>query len=208
MTPARSLCSSPTALGSRQAHRDRRPAAHRRPVSLVSLTGPRNGREQRELRRPAHGGGDGAGPLERHPRGRRQRKKCGPASTRSSRQPSGPTATCRQRALFNVFETLACLPAQNTGKFAPDAGSVAVPDGRGPFAQRRAADAGSSAPTQARCSRLSTGETAGEHGAGSPAGAFSATLRRERDHRLDASTLRWRHRDILAMAMEGGSDRA
>jgi hypothetical protein len=116
----------------------------------------------------------------------------------------------------NALETAVCLPAQNTGKFAPDRWQVSMyPNGKTvkaayEAARADAADAGVR-PNSGTCSRFSwTGETAWEHGPGQPGGRLFCYFSGENaiivwtHRRFDQVT----HRDILAMAMEGGSDHA
>jgi len=113
----------------------------------------------------------------------------------------------------NALETAVCLPAQNTGKFAPDRWQVSLyPDGKTVNAAYDAARADAGVRTNSgTCSRLSwTGETAWEHGPGQPGGRLFCYFSGENaiivwtHRRFDQPT----HRDILAMAMEGGSDHA
>jgi len=112
-----------------------------------------------------------------------------------------------------AVETAVCLPAQNTGKFAPDRWQVSLyPDGKTVGAAYDAALADAGVPKNSgTCSRLSwTGEAPWEHGPGQPGGRLFCYFSGENaiivwTHlRLDQPT----HRDILAMAMEGGSDHA
>jgi class 3 adenylate cyclase len=113
----------------------------------------------------------------------------------------------------NALETAVCLPAQNTGKFAPDRWQVSLyPDGKTVNVAYNAARADAGVRTNSgTCSRLSwTGETAWEHGPGQPGGRLFCYFSGENaiivwtHRRFDQPT----HRDILAMAMEGGSDHA
>ncbi|HEY7004732.1 MAG TPA: adenylate/guanylate cyclase domain-containing protein [Gaiellaceae bacterium] len=113
----------------------------------------------------------------------------------------------------NALETAVCLPPQNTGKFAPDRWQVSMyPDGKAVNDAYEAArqDADVSKDSGA-CSRVTwTGEGPWEHGPGQPGGRFFCYFSGENavmvwTHlRLGQPT----HRDILAMAMEGGSDHA
>jgi class 3 adenylate cyclase len=113
----------------------------------------------------------------------------------------------------NALETAVCLPPQNTGKFAPDRWQISMyPDGKTVAAAYEAARADASvAKNSGACSRTSwVGEGPWEHGPGQPGGRFfcyfsgeNAVIVWTHERRGQPS-----HRDILAMAMEGGSDHA
>jgi len=129
--------------------------------------------------------------------------------------PAGLWADCQVQTVPDptAVETAVCLPAQNTGKFAPDRWQVSLyPDGKtvGAAYDAALAEAGVR-KNSGTCSRLSwTGEASWEHGPGQPGGRLFCYFSGENaiivwTHlRLDQPT----HRDILAMAMEGGSDHA
>ena len=130
-------------------------------------------------------------------------------------RPGGPLGRLSgaDGARSNAVETAVCLPAQNTGKFAPDRWQVSLyPDGKTVGAAYDAALAEAGVPKNSgTCSRLSwTGEAPWEHGPGQPGGRLFCYFSGENaiivwTHlRLDQPT----HRDILAVAMEGGSDHA
>jgi class 3 adenylate cyclase len=129
--------------------------------------------------------------------------------------PAGLWADCQVQTVPDptALETAVCLPAQNTGKFAPDRWQVSLyPDGKTVTAayDDALADTGIRRNSGA-CSGLSwTGEAAWEHGPGQPGGRLFCYFSGENaiivwtHRRFDQPT----HRDILAMAMEGGSDHA
>ena len=129
--------------------------------------------------------------------------------------PAGLWAECQMQTVPdpNALETAVCLPAQNTGKFAPDRWQVSLyPDGKTVEAAYDAARADAGVRRNSgTCSRLSwTGEAPWEHGPGQPGGRLFCYFSGENaiivwmHLRLDQPT----HRDILAVAMEGGSDHA
>jgi class 3 adenylate cyclase len=137
------------------------------------------------------------------------------AATLDAIVPAALWADCQVQTVPdpNAVETAVCLPAQNTGKFAPDRWQVSLyPDGKTVGAAYDAALAEVGVPKNSgTCSRLSwTGEAPWEHGPGQPGGRLFCYFSGENaiivwTHlRLDQPT----HRDILAMAMEGGSDHA
>jgi hypothetical protein len=112
-----------------------------------------------------------------------------------------------------ALETAVCLPPQNTGKFEPDRWQISMyPNGKTVSAAYDAARADAGVRTNSgTCSRLSwTGEAAWEHGPGQPGGRLFCYFSGDNavivwtHRRFDQPT----HRDILAMAMEGGSDHA
>jgi class 3 adenylate cyclase len=129
--------------------------------------------------------------------------------------PSVLWADCQLQTVpdANALQTAVCLPPQNTGKFAPDRWQISMyPDGKTVNAAYEAAraDAGV-AKDSGECSRVTwTGEGAWEHGPGQPGGRFFCYFSGENavivwtHERLGQPS----HRDILAMAMEGGSDHA
>jgi class 3 adenylate cyclase len=129
--------------------------------------------------------------------------------------PSSLWADCQVQTVPdpNALETAVCLPAQNTGKFEPDRWQLSLyPDGKTVTAAYDAARADAGVRTDSgTCSRFSwTGEAAWEHGPGQPGGRLFCYFSGENaiivwtHRRFDQPT----HRDILAMAMEGGSDHA
>jgi class 3 adenylate cyclase len=129
--------------------------------------------------------------------------------------PASLWADCQMQTVPdpNALETAVCLPAQNTGRFAPDRWQVSLyPDGKTVEAAYEAARADARVRRNSgRCSRLSwTGETAWEHGPGQPGGRLFCYFSGENaiivwtHRRFDQPS----HRDILAIAMEGGSDHA
>jgi hypothetical protein len=137
------------------------------------------------------------------------------AATLDAIVPAALWADCQVQTVPdpNAVETAVCLPAQNTGKFAPDRWQVSLyPDGKTVGAAYDAALAEAGVPKNSgTCSRLSwTGESPWEHGPGQPGGRLFCYFSGENaiivwTHlRLDQPS----HRDILAMAMEGGSDHA
>jgi len=129
--------------------------------------------------------------------------------------PSTLWADCQMQTVpdANALETAVCLPPQNTGKFAPDRWQISMyPDGKTVTDAYEAArqDAGVAKDSGA-CSRTTwTGEGPWEHGPGQPGGRFFCYFSGENavivwtHRRFDQPS----HRDILAMAMEGGSDHA
>ena len=129
--------------------------------------------------------------------------------------PSSLWADCQVQTVPdpNALETAVCLPAQNTGKFEPDRWQLSLyPDGKTVTAAYDAARADAGVRTDSgTCSRFSwTGETDWEHGPGQPGGRLFCYFSGDNaiivwtHRRFDQPT----HRDILAMAMEGGSDHA
>jgi class 3 adenylate cyclase len=129
--------------------------------------------------------------------------------------PSALWADCQVQTVAdpNALETAVCLPAQNTGRFAPDRWQVSLyPDGKTVEAAYEAARADAGVRRNSgTCSRLSwTGEAPWEHGPGQPGGRLFCYFSGENaiivwtHRRFDQAT----HRDILAIAMEGGSDHA
>ncbi|HEX3326870.1 MAG TPA: hypothetical protein VHV50_07740, partial [Actinomycetota bacterium] len=113
----------------------------------------------------------------------------------------------------SALETAVCLPPQNTDKFEPDRWQISMyPDGKSVSAAYEAArtDAGVAKDSGA-CSRVTwTGEGPWEHGPGQPGGRFFCYFSGEN------AVIVWTHlrlgqpshRDILAIATEGGSDHA
>lgn len=129
--------------------------------------------------------------------------------------PSNLWADCQVQTVPDpsALETAVCLPDQNTGKFEPDRWQVSLyPDGKTVTAAYDAAREDAGVRTDSgTCSRFSwTGETGWEHGPGQPGGRVFCYFSGDNaiivwtHRRFDQPT----HRDILAIAMEGGSDHA